>query len=182
MKSHDFTPHIRPCFSTELDAVMKLQDRICASMTHPELFAATCREENATYLAEPNVIFGSFDEGRLIAYASLAFPEEASDNLGWDLGWDKKILQHCAKLDTIVVDPDYRGHGLQRTLIRCCLSYANAPDPDCIVLTTVSPANTYSLHNMQAEGFQILKRMKKYGGKDRYVLGYCISDSFPEVQ
>lgn len=181
MKTSEFIPHIRLCTPADLDDIMKLQERICACIPEPALFVATCREENASYLAEPNVIFGTYDHDRLIAYASLAFPGEASDNLGWDLGWNADTVRRCAKLDTIVVDPNYRGHGLQRTLITHCLSYAKAPDPDCFVLTTVSPANTYSLRNMQSKGFQILKRMIKYGGRDRYVLGYHISGSFPEV-
>ena len=181
MKKSDFTPHIRLCTPEDLDDIMDLQERICASMPRPDLFVATCREENASYLAEPNVIFGTYDHDRLIAYASLAFPEKASDNLGWDLGWDEDTVRRCAKLDTIVVDPAYRGYGLQRTLISHCLSYAKAPDPDCFVLTTVSPANTYSLRNVQSEGFQILKRMTKYGSRDRYVLGYHASGHFPEI-
>lgn len=181
MQLSDFTPHIRPCFSADLDAIMELQDRICASIPDPDLFVATCRKENASYLNDPNVILGAFDQGKMIAYASLAFPGEASDNLGWDLGWDSDTVRRCAKLDTIVVDSAYRGHGLQRTLITCCLSYARVPDPDCIVLTTVSPANSYSLHNVQEEGFQILKRMEKYGGHDRYLLGHSPSGHFPHV-
>ena len=179
MHSSDFS--IRLCTLQELDAIMDLQDRICAAITQPDLFASTCREENASYLTPPNVIYGVFEQERLIAYASLAFPKDASDNLGWDLGWNADTVRRCAKLDTIVVDPDYRGHGLQRTLISHCLSYAKAPDPDCFVLTTVSPANTYSLRNVQSEGFQILKRMTKYGGRDRYVLGYHASGHFPEI-
>lgn len=181
MKISDFTPHIRLCTLADLDDIMNLQERICASMPRPDLFVATCREENVSYLTEPNAIFGTYEHGRLIAYASLAFPLEASDNLGWDLGWNADTVRRCAKLDTIVVDPDYRGHGLQCTLISHCLSYAKAPDPDCFVLTTVSPANTYSLRNVQSEGFQILKRMTKYGGRDRYVLGYHTSGHFPEI-
>lgn len=177
----DFTPHIRPCLASELYPIMELQDRICATMPQPDLFVATSLEENASYLSDPNVIFGAFDQGKLIAYASLAFPSIAPDNLGWDLGWKAQIVEHCAKLDTIVVDPAYRGHGLQRTLIQCCLSYARVPDPYCMVLTTVSPENTYSLRNVQSEGFQILKRMEKYGGKDRYILGHSSTGHFPNV-
>lgn len=182
MKLSHFTPHIRLCTLADLDDIMELQDRICASMPEPDLFVSTCREENATYLTDPNAIFGTYDNGKLIAYASLVFPGEDSDNLGWDLGWSADTVRRCSKLDTIVVDPDYRGHGLQRTLIRHCLSFAKALDSDGFVLTTVSPANTYSLHNVQSEGFQILKRMSKYGGRDRYILGYRMSGIFPEMK
>ena len=100
MHSSDFS--IRLCTLQELDDIMDLQDRICAAITQPDLFASTCREENASYLTPPNVIYGVFKQKRLIAYASLAFPKDASDNLGWDLGWNSTQIRHCAKLDTIV--------------------------------------------------------------------------------
>lgn len=179
MCSSDFS--IRLCTLQELDAIMELQDRICAAISHPDLFASTCREENASYLTQPNVIYGVFEQKRLIAYASLAFPKDASDNLGWDLGWNPAEIWHCAKLDTIVVDPAFRGLGLQRILIDRCISHTLKQDPDSILLTTVSPSNIFSLRNVQNKGFQILKRMLKYGGKDRYVLGYCPSGQFPAV-
>lgn len=169
---------IRVCTAKDLDSIMCLQERICAAITQPDLFVSTCREENASYLILPNIILGVFDQERLIAYASLAFPDTQKDNLGWDLGWSEDLIHHCAKLDTIVVDSSYRGHGLQRALIRHCLSYASTLDDACIVLTTVSPANQYSLRNVRSEGFQILKRMNKYGGHDRYILGYS-SHSLP---
>lgn len=175
---NDFAFSIRLCSKDDLDDIMLLQERICAAITQPDLFVSTCREENASYLVYPNIILGVFDQHRMIAYASLAFPGKQKDNLGWDLGWEEATVCCCAKLDTIVVDPDYRGHGLQRTLIRHCLAHAKDWKENAIVLTTVSPANQYSLRNVQSEGFQILKRMNKYGGRDRYVLGYS-SHSLP---
>ena len=75
MYSSDFS--IRLCTLLELDDIMDLQDRICAAITQPDLFASTCREENASYLTPPNVIYGVFKQKRLIAYASLAFPKDA---------------------------------------------------------------------------------------------------------
>ena len=58
MHSSDFS--IRLCTLQELDDIMDLQDRICAAITQPDLFASTCREENASYLTPPNVIYGVF--------------------------------------------------------------------------------------------------------------------------
>ena len=38
-------------------------------------------------------------------------------------------------------------------------------------MTTVSPYNEYSLRNVQAEGFTVRKRLMKYGGHERFILG-----------
>ncbi len=162
---------IRRCSTTDLDDIMALQEHICETMTNPDLFVATGRRDNADYLLSPNAIFGVYDGTRLTAYGSLVFPNDAPENLGHDLGWHLEKILCCATLDTIVVDPDYRGLGLQRRLIQECLSYARCVLPDCIVLTTVSPFNEYSLRNVQSQNFQILKRLIKYGGHERYILG-----------
>ena len=164
MNITDFQPEIRKCTLEDLDKIMDLQEHICQTMDDTRLFVATSREENRDFLIFPNTIIGVFDGKKLIAYGSLVFPNDAPENNGWDLDWSREKISHCVTLDTIVVDPDYRGHGLQRTLIRRCVSYAIDLMPDVTVLTTVSPFNKYSLHNVQAEGFQILKRKEKYGG------------------
>ena len=162
---------IRRCALPDLDAIMELQQHISDTMTNPDLFVATDRADNRDYLISPNAIFGVYDETRLIAYGSLIFPNDAPENLGWDLGWNREKLFSTATLDTIVVDPDYRGHGLQRMLIQTCVSYAREILPSCNVMTTVSPYNEYSLRNVQAEGFTVRKRLMKYGGHERFILG-----------
>lgn len=162
---------IRPCQEKELDELMLLQERICKGMGQSDLFAITSREDNKRLLKEPNVILGVYDKERLIAYGSVGFLGDSPDNLGWDLGWTLKEVRRCAVLDTIVVDEEYRGLGLQRELIRRCVEYAMKKVPQCKILATVSPRNIYSLRNVQAEGFKILAHKEKYGGKERYILG-----------
>lgn len=161
---------VRKCTAADLDAVMKLQDIVCSAIVDQELFASSEREENAGYLKEPNFILGCFDGEKLIAYCSFVLPGAAEDNLGWDLGWPRERVLSCAKLDTIVVHPGYRG-GLQQRLMREALALA-AENPDIeFVFTTVSPKNEYSLHNVQAVGFEVCMKKLKYGGKERFILG-----------
>lgn len=162
---------VRSCTAEDLDAIMLLQERVCAAMENPDIFVPTQREENAGYLNAPHFILGCFRGGELAAYCSVVFPGEAENNYGWDLGWNTQQVQNCAKVDTIVVAPGHRGHGLQRLLLREAAARAAEISPKLILLTTVSPQNQYSLHNVQAEGFHILMQKKKHGGKDRFILG-----------
>lgn len=162
---------LRACLKEDLDALMLLQDKICQSMERSDWFATTSREENERFLVNPNAILGVYDGERLVAYGSVGFLGDSPDNLGWDLGFAREKVLHCAVLDTIVVDSEYRGLGLQRELIRSCVDYASEKMPGCKVLATVAPDNIYSLRNVQAEGFQILAKKEKYGGKERYILG-----------
>lgn len=171
MKCRDKKLELRPCRREDLDTLMALQDKICRGMERDDWFAITTREDNERFLEEPNVILGVFDGERLAAYGSVGFLDDSEDNLGWDLGLTAAEVHLCAVLDTIVVDPAYRGMGLQRELIRRCMAHAKQKEPKCQVLATVAPDNIYSLRNVQAEGFEILARKEKYGGKERYILG-----------
>lgn len=162
---------IRTCKEAELDELMLLQENIYKAMEQPDWFAVTSRDENKRFFKEPNVVIGVYDQDKLIAYGSIGFLGDSPDNLGRDLGWTGEKVHRCAVLDTIVVDSRYRGLGLQRELIRRCVEYAAKKKPGCTVLATVSPDNIYSLRNVQVEGFKILARKEKYGGKERYILG-----------
>lgn len=161
----------KKCSIKDLDSIMELQKKICDGMDDSDWFVATSREENMFFLTAPNTIYGIFDNEKLVAYGSLGFPGKKVDNLGRDLDWPEEKVLRCATLDTIVVDSDYRGLGLQRKLINLCVEHARQTKPDCIVLTTICPDNIYSLRNALAEGFEILKRKIKYTGVDRYILG-----------
>lgn len=165
---------IRKCTLKDLDAMMQLQEKVCASIENPNLFVPTERKENASYLIAPHFVLGVFHGGELAAYCSVVFPGEAENNYGWDLGWSAQQVLCCAKVDTIVVAPAHRGRGLQRLLLRKAIACAAEVSPELILLTTVSPQNKYSLHNVQAEGFSVLMQKQKYGGKDRFILGRAV--------
>jgi GNAT superfamily N-acetyltransferase len=162
---------IRACRESDLDELMHLQEIVCKGIKDQNIFVSTSREENSRYLHKPNIILGVFSEKRLIAYCSIAFPGTDSDNLGWDLGWLSEQVKNCAKLDTVLVEPSFRGRGLQRVLIHKAIEKAQNDLVNGSILTTVSPQNSHSLQNMQTEGFQILLKTEKYGGRERFILG-----------
>lgn len=162
---------VRACTGGDLEAIMALQETVCKTMEDPDLFVPSEREENAGHLAGRDFILGCFCGETLVAYCSVAFPGAAANNCGWDLGWGAEQVCGCAKVDSIVVDAAHRGKGLQRRLLREAVARVASLSPDWILLTTVSPLNQYSLRNVQAEGFRVLTRLEKYGGKDRFILG-----------
>ncbi len=164
---------VRRCTAEDLQPIMELQEIVCNAITDKDLFISSEQEENAGYLNDPNFTLGCFDGEKLVAYCSFALPEEAEDNLGWILGWPQEKVRFCAKLDTIVVHPEYRG-GLQQRLISEALALAGQNQNIRYVLTTVSPKNSHSLHNVQAMGFEILKTTQKYG-KERFILGRALA-------
>lgn len=162
---------IRPCTLEDLDDLMDLQKKISDGMEQKEWFVETSRIENEKFFRTPNRVFGVYAEKRMVAYGSIGFFEDDEENYGWEFGWSEEKVRTCANLDTIVVDPDFRGRGLQRLLIEKCVEYADKVKLGGMILTTICPANIYSLRNAQKEGFEILLHKEMYGGNDRYILG-----------
>ena len=72
---------MRPCGIEDLDALMMLQEKICRGMERADWFAVTEREDNETFLTEPNRILGVFDGRRLVAYGSVGFLGAFEENL-----------------------------------------------------------------------------------------------------
>jgi hypothetical protein len=138
---------------------MALQETVCRAIKNKDVFVPTKREQNEGFLKAPGFILGCFDGSKLIAYSSLAMLGEDPDNLGWDLGWPRERVLSSVKLDTIVVHPSYRGNHLQQRLILHSLALIAENPTVKYLLTTVSPQNQHSLHNVQAMGFEVI--MKK---------------------
>ena len=87
------------------------------------------------------------------------------ENLAYSLDKHDDLYSY-ANIKVVIVKDGYRGHGLQQTFIRNFEEYAKTIGVKTL-LSTVSPDNIYSCHNLEQCGFVSVKRLKKYGGKDR---------------
>lgn len=109
----------------------------------------------------------SVSGGRLVGYgvllSLLADGEDAGVRIG--LGGNEGL----AKIAGTGVDPDFRGRGLQRALVRRRIERAGNLGFRH-VFSTASPANTVSWRNLMAEGFAIVDVVLAYGSLERYLL------------
>ena len=131
------------------------------------------------YLDPPEVVRGMMADGtmelwvavdsdRLAAAFDILHPGLAEFNYGYDLGLTEEELLQVVHMDTSAVHADYRGQGLQGRMVHTA-EKALSGQGRKILLCTVHPENRYSLNNMLKQGYQIQKRVKKYGS-ERYVL------------
>ncbi len=170
----------RPCTLQHLDAMMALQERVCAALENKELYVSSDRERNG-YLLEKQGVIGAFCGEQLVGYCSFVYPGTGEDDYGRHLGWAEELLPRCGAVDSAVVDPAFRGRGLQKQMARLAVETVREKFPEGILLTTISPYNPASLRSMQAVGFTVLHQKKMYGGKDRYILGCALNGELPEV-
>lgn len=158
---------VRRCGPADAAAFYALQNEVRAAMPHPEQFVPDTQENITAYLAH-DLCLGVFDGERLGAYFILRYCGQSEHNYAAFLGIPQAEWDHWANADSAVVHPDWRGNGLQRAMLEAALPLL--PPQITHLGATVSPDNSYSLHNAQAGGFVIRCRREMYGGYDRYLL------------
>lgn len=158
---------VRRCGPADAAAFYALQNEVRAAMPHPEQFVPDTQENITAYLAH-DLCLGVFDGERLGAYFILRYCGQSEHNYAAFLGIPQAEWDHWANADSAVVHPDWRGNGLQRAMLEAALPLL--PPQITHLGATVSPDNSYSLHNAQASGFVIRCRREMYGGYDRYLL------------
>lgn len=104
------------------------------------------------------------DRNRLAASFDILYPGLESYNYGYDLDFTEEELQSVIHMDTSAVHPDYRGLGLQRKMIADAEAELSGQGRR-ILLCTVHPENRYSLRNLLMQGYEIQKRVQKYGSE-----------------
>ena len=169
-------PVCRLCGPESLEDILRLQARVCAALENKDIFMPSTREEYAGYFEPLHGVYGAFCGETLTGYCTFAFPGAPGNDYSRDLGWPPEIQARCGKIDTVAVAPEYRGLGLQRRMVHRAVEAARRASPEGILLATVSPYNPYSLRNMQAEGFVVLHRLLKYGGRERFIVGRALGE------
>lgn len=108
------------------------------------------------------------DGKRIVGAFDTLNPKMAPFNYGYIIGLDYKDLLRVVNMDTAVVHPDYRGHGLQKRMMQQAEKEL-AESGKHILLCTVHPHNHYSLNNLLSQGYSICKTVALYGS-DRHLM------------
>ena len=93
-------------------------------------------------------------------------PGLSEHNLGRHLGFSEEELRRVVHMDTAVVLPEHRGHGLQERLMAF-------PEEELKkegfthLMGTVHPENPYSHRSFEKLGYRVVWSGEKYGGKLR---------------
>ena len=154
---------------SDTENFLQFLEEVRSGMPHKEWF----------YLDPPEVVRELMEEGamelwlamdgaRIAAAFDTLYPGLASYNYGYDLNFSETDLRMVVHMDTSAVHPDYRGLGLQRKMVQMA-EQALSGSGRKILLCTVHPDNHYSLNNMLKQGYNVQRRIGKYGS-ERFVL------------
>lgn len=154
----------------QMQSVMALQDKVVEGIVHKEMFVSSPQEELEEIIKDIGCMMGyQTQEGKLVAMGVYAGYGYHAHNYGYDLGFEGEELLTVGQIEATIVDPDYRGIGLQRKLCEALEEVARK-DNKTYITATVSPINPYSLNNFLTLGYENKLEKLKYGGVKRYIL------------
>ena len=149
--------HTRILVPGDFPAWSALRDAVIAALPDPDFYVREDDEQGFfTEHIEPHgEIIGVFAHDTLAAYAMVGFPEpDSPGNLGAMVGLEPAHRSRVTHLSSCMVLPQWRGRGLQRTLLVARLALAHARGrPLCMAM--VSLHNHSSRHNLLRQGLHI---------------------------
>ena len=125
----------------------------------PAPFAAITKEE-IEESAKLDTLLAAFVGNRPVALNIILKNRPSDRSLAPDIG---ESYDAVATFDGVIVDPEYRGLGLQRIFLGLAIGEAEKWGARKLA-ATVAPGNFYSRENFRRMGFSELGEFPKYGG------------------
>lgn len=114
-------------------------------------------------------VIAETDSGRMAGAFVFEYPGQEFSNLGRDIGLLESELDKVVHMDTVVVLPEYRGHGLHERMLVFAENMINK-DKYRYYMATAAPYNSASVNTFIKCGYQIVKVTEKYKGLTRAIL------------
>lgn len=109
------------------------------------------------------------DSGNLAGIFVVTFPGKQEENLGRDIGLPEEELEKVAHMESIAILPEYRGNGLQYSLMQAAEKELRQRGYGYL-MCTIHPDNVYSINNAVRQGYEVVMTKEKYGGFIRDIL------------
>lgn len=160
---------IRKGTKHDTEPFIALMASVKETMAHKEwLFLDTPDEVREMMDNGTMSLWVAMDGDRLAGAFDILYPGLEPYNYGYILGFSQEELLQVVNMDTAVVHPEYRGQGLQKHLMQCAEKELSKTGKH-ILMCTVHPDNSFSLHNVLSQGYAIQKTTAMYGSV-RHVL------------
>lgn len=154
----------------DIKDIMHLQDKVSHAIINKEIYASSSKEDFEEAIRSIGCLLGyKTEDQRLVALGAYMSYGHEVHNYGYDLEFDEEKLFEVGQIESTIVDPEYRGNGLQKKLCEA-LEMIAREEKKTYIMATVSPMNPYSLNNFLALGYVNEKEKLKYGGLRRYIL------------
>lgn len=156
----------------EFQTLADVIDAVWNQIENKDWFVADNSENIHDLLQEENGIgykaIGK-ESGKIAGVFVVTFPGRQEENLGWDIGLPEEELVKVAHMESVAILPEYRGNGLQYTLMQTAEKELRQRGYRYL-LCTIHPENTFSKDNAIRQGYEVVMTKEKYGGFMRDIL------------
>jgi ribosomal protein S18 acetylase RimI-like enzyme len=155
------------------DAIAALQDAAIGDLMYPVTRAqidGMLGPAGRTIGALAGTPAGALAGDRLIGFFAVQFSGDGVRAIAADFGLTGAEMEAAAYWMAVIVDPAFRGHGLQRRLMARMGERLFPAAAREYGLVTVRTDNLASLRSLLAEGFAIFQMAARYDGHLRYSL------------
>ena len=147
----------------DMEPFIELMAHVRRNMEHKEWLYLDPPDEVRKMLHNGTMsLWVAADNKRIVGAFDALKPKLAPFNYGYTIGLTEEELLRVVNMDTAVVHPDYRGHGLQTRLMQCA-QMDLVESGERILMCTVHPQNQFSLNNVLSQGYRICRTMPMYG-------------------
>ncbi len=157
---------IKKCDKNDLDSILRLQDTIFEGLDNPSILRRNTEDILEQCLKDPNYTIGVYDQNDLIGLIILVEPTGKETDLRKNL--QCHTINRAADFKLIMIKKEYRGYGLQSSLMWLLEKIAYAKDYKFLCVS-VSPQNEYSKRNIINAGYEFDHQEYLYDGLDREV-------------
>lgn len=161
---------IRKCTTNDVDSIYDIQNIVIDNFKKEEkgYFLPFKKETYLRILNDPindGEIYGAFIDDKMIAWIFLSVSNRMKEL--------KQMIPNlngsCADIDGVIVLPEYRGYGLQKTLVKYLEERARKKGISNII-AEVTFGNIYSLRNLKDLGYEEQTWYQKDENIKRYIL------------
>ena len=171
MTGEHYEIYIRTCRHEHVSEIMNLMRFAKETITKKEWFVDD--DEPFIYsLLDGNgfiILARPKNSDRLAGFFFVKYVGNSPDSLARFSDLPTEKLPFCAHMDSAAVYPEFRGHHLQAQMTAAAEQQL-LMTPYRYLFATIHPDNIYSLNNMRFMGYEVINRVKIYGGLDRYII------------
>lgn len=161
---------IRLLSASHLDDVMFVQDQTFQALPDKSIYYPSARHIFQDSLSGRGLVIGCFVEDALIGFRSIWLPTDSEENLGIDIGIEKKEhLIKVAHLERACVLPEFTGNRLQMRMTNHAIELAKQHGHFRYLCSTVAPTNYASMQDKFSADMVIVSLLKKYEDYYRYI-------------
>lgn len=155
-----------PCSINILDqrdliSLMTLQEHVVSTLHDKSSYIPLSIQEMKELLGEKGLTVGVLAEGKLEAFSSIFYPGLSEENLGREVGLSSSELLQVAQMESIIVNPLFRGNGLQKVTAKILHEKTFQNGRFRFLMAMVAPDNVVSINNTFSQGMSIVKLVKK---------------------